>query len=268
MPLSVRRGVREPLKFVDGIPPHLKSALVEWVSGVLHTEGRYLRAELLSSLVVQLQWPITVMNSGERFSAAVLRMMQDDVAFLDALDLLLHKGASAAQHARLERMLDEGMSVYRVRLDPPGLEERTAEATRSLAVAATTPDDAASEHIKAAWVAAYGRDADPTAAWNSAIKGVEHLLHPIAQPDHATATLGTMAGALRVAPENWTFAIGARDGDTSARPFLRALELVTYEPGRHGTDPKRATLEQARVVVLQAITIVEWLRAGALVRNP
>jgi len=115
-------------------------------------------------------------------------------------------------------------------------------------------------------VKAFGRQAEAGAAWHAAVKAVECLLQPIIEPKNQRATLGTMVKALRAKPETWSFAIASADGDLTATPFLGALEIVGYEPGRHGTDPSRATIKQARVVVLQAVAVVEWLRAGALER--
>lgn len=191
---------------------------------------------------------------------------RDDDLFLDVLDVLCIV-ASDSRLRELDGLLDNGMSMYRVRLtEPNGLEERLSDEARAAISNATSGRDRASDELASAWAAAFGRRRDATAAWNSAVKAVEHLLHPIVEPNNAKATLGSMVAALRNKPEKWRFEIAAKNDDTTARPFLQALELIGYEPGRHGTDPRLATIEQARVVVLQAVTIVEWLRSGALSR--
>ncbi len=265
VPFSARRGVSAPPDFVDGVPPHLEMQLTEWIEEFLIAGIRGVHASNVDAVITLLQWPIAVRDEGRRFDAVMKYAREDDDRFLDLIDLLCG-AAEDYQRDALDLLLDRGMSIYRVSASAPfRLEERvTDEARAALADAVSHPDPAA-EHIARAWSLVFGRDRDPGAAWNAAVKAIESLLHPIVEPKNDRATLGSMAQVLRNKPESWAFAIAARDGDTSARPFVQALELVGYEPGRHGTDPSRATLEQARVVVLQAVTIVEWLRAGALV---
>jgi len=268
VPLSVRRGVQKPFEFVGGVPDHIKVQLVEWIEPFLYQQ-RFPTGPLtanLDALIAHLQWPIVQRDEDRRFEALMQYMTSDDDRFLDAIDLVC-AAATPESLSELDGILDQGMSLYRVRFtDPPGLDERVTEEARAAVFAAASGKDAASQHIADAWAKAYGRDRNATASWNSAVKAIEHLLHPIVEPRNVKATLGSMAAALRARPEGWRFAISARDGDSSARPFLQALELIGYEPGRHGTDPARATIEEARVVVLQAVTIVEWLRSGALER--
>lgn len=266
VPFSVRRGKREVLTHQDGVPLHLKSALVGWVQRFTLDAYGGVNSEALLTLISRLQWPIHERDVTQRFVKVHALIESDDECFLDALDLLCTR-ATAGQRRALDEILENGLSRYRVRrIEPYGLEERLGDETRSsLALAASVDDDAA-EHIKQAWVEAYGRDTDATRAWHSAIKAVESLLKPIVEPKNSLATLGSMKSALRGKPEKWTFALTKQDGDNSAQLFIQVLEIIGYEPGRHGTDPDRATIEQARVVVLQAVTIVEWLRAGALKR--
>jgi hypothetical protein len=240
--------------------------LSEWIESFLYDEFDGPRRANIDAVITHLQWPIAVRNEGQRFDAVMQLAHSDDDRFLDLIDLLC-VAASESQREALDRLLDRGMSVYRVSAAKPfRLEERVTEEARAALADAVSHPDPAAEHLARAWSLVFGRDRDPGAAWNAVVKAVEFLLHPIVEPKNDKATLGSMAMALRNKPESWRFAIAAKDGDTTARPFLQALELIGYEPGRHGTDPARATLGQARVVVLQALTIIEWLRAGALVR--
>ena len=268
VPLSVRRGRRAPFEFVDGIPDHIRAKLEEWVEGFFDF-GHYaggLAVDNIDAAITALQLPVVERAPADRFSELMDLASSDDERFLDLLDFVCVASSQQRRDA-LDRILDGGMSIYRVSAGAPfALEERVTEEARAALAGAVDHTDLAAEHLTQAWASAYGRDRDATAAWNSAVKAIEHLLHPIVEPKNAKATLGSMVSALRNRPEGWSFEIAARHGDRTARPFLQALELIGYEPGRHGTDPSRATIEQARVVVLQAVTIVEWLRAGALVR--
>lgn len=267
VPFSVRRGKREVLTHQDGIPLHIKSSLVEWVQQFTLRPYTGADADVLLSLISRLQWPIHEREVNQRFFKVHALIESDDDCFLDALDLLC-TGATWGQLKALDEILEDGLSRYRVRRTKPyGLEDRLGDETRSALALAASVDDDAAEHIAQAWVEAYGRDPDATRAWHSAVKAVESLLKPIVEPKNSLATLGSMKSALRGKPEKWTFALTKHDGDSSAQLFIQVLEIIGYEPGRHGTDPDRATIEQARVVVLQAVTIVEWLRAGVLKRT-
>lgn len=265
VPFSVRRGKREVLTHQDGVPLHIKSPLTDWISQFTRSyTGANL--ETLDEMISRLQWPIHERDGSRRYLAVHTLIENDDDSFLDALDLLC-AAADWNRRKALDAILEQGLSIYRVRQTKPfGLEERLGDETRSALALATSVDDDAAEHLAEAWVEAYGRSPDATRAWHSAVKAVESLLKPIVEPSNSRATLGTMKAALRNKPDKWTFGITGQDGDNSARLFLQVLEIIGYEPGRHGTDPDRATIEQARVVVLQAVTIVEWLRAGALKR--
>lgn len=268
VPLSVRRGRRTPFEFVDGIPDHIKVQVAEWVEPFFLSDDIFggPRTEAIDTVITALQWPIVQREPSVRLHELTKYAYSDEERLLDLLDLLCAVGSPQSRDA-LDRILDDGMSIYRVSAAAPfALEERVTEEARAALAAAVNHSDRAAEHLAQAWASAYGRGRDATAAWNSAVKAIEHLLHPIVEPKNAKATLGSMVAALRNRPEGWKFEIAAKGDDRSARPFLQALELIGYEPGRHGTDPNRATIEQARVVVLQAVTIVEWLRAGALVR--
>lgn len=264
-PFSVRRGSRQPFELVDGVPDHIKAPLADWLQEFTSHPYRGANSDELDLLIARLQWPIVERDPSRRHNAVYRYIGGDDEAFLDALDLVCQVSRED-RRKKLDRILESGLSVFRVRgYEPYGLEERLGEESRAAISRAASAADAAGEHIADAWSYAYGRETNATAAWNSAVKAIEFLLQPIVEPNSRTARLGTMLPALRAKPEKWEFAVSGGGGDVSATPFLRAMEIITYEPGRHGTDPARATIEQARVVVLQAVTIVEWLRAGALV---
>lgn len=266
-PLSVRRGLRTPLEFQEGVPAHIRVQLLDWARDFfVRAPHRGVEETVLNAAIVALQWPVVAVDPWDRLRTVFGLAESGDDDFLDLIDLLFRL-ATEDQLEKLERLLDSGMSSWRVRLtEPRGLEPRLTPETSTAVRHAASPSDVAAERIGQAWAKAFGREGAAEEAWRAAVQAIEALLQPIVEPRNAKATLGTMAAALRARPDSWRFAIAARDDDYSATPFLRVLELVGYEPGRHGTDPSRATPEQARVVVLQALAIVEWLRAGALSR--
>lgn len=260
VPLSVRRGVAEPFEMVEGVPAHIKAELLAWTNPFVWTDHG-VSVENLNYLIRTLRLPIVAEDSHHRYTAFMNMLRKQDDVFLDVLDLLA--SVNETKSKELEVLLEDGGSVWAVSSTlPRQLEHRVSQTARD--AVQRSAGESSGEHIANAWNRAYGRDPDATVAWNSAVKAIEVLLHPIVEPKNTKATLGTMVAALRNKPDKWQFEIALKDGDKTARPFIQALDLVTYEPGRHGTDPSRATVEQARVIVMQAVAITEWLRSGAL----
>lgn len=73
-----------------------------------------------------------------------------------------------------------------------------------------------------------------------------------------------MKGDLRRAPDG-KFTVRA-PGDSPMQTLLWMLDAVPYEEGRHGSDPGRATLDVARVVVFQSTALVAAIGEGLIER--
>lgn len=135
-----------------------------------------------------------------------------------------------------------------------------------------SPEDRCSELLHDAWRLAYGRQGDADGAWRAAFKAVEVLLHPIVEPANAKATLGGMRKMVSDHPERFSspFPLGRRSsGEGNVEQFVKLLDLVAYEPGRHGgTDVAGPTLDAARCMVNLSVSICQMLRDGVLVKNP
>jgi hypothetical protein len=198
----------------------------------------------------------------------VEELSKDPVAALDAVDFLLYKGAEASSLAKLLDDVD-----HKFRVDGPSrqLMLRVDQTSQHMYDRATTPNDHASALLASAWAKTFSRDRDPSGAWADAIKAIEELLKPIVTPNDSLATLGKMRGALQACPEKWECDLAERPAN--AKPprrspvevFIDVLWLIPYAPDRHGgsgaTDVNDAT---SRTVVLQAVTICQWLRDGVL----
>ncbi|MGH3696787.1 MAG: hypothetical protein ACRDRX_22860 [Pseudonocardiaceae bacterium] len=134
---------------------------------------------------------------------------------------------------------------------------------------ASLPHDAASDELVEAWRKAYGREPDPSDAWDHSIKAVEHILKPVVCPSNAKATLSNVIGDLRSQPQRWKLVLPGTNSDFSANRLVLMLELIWPNPDRHGGGtPAVITLEQAQAVVHLAVTIVQWGRVQVLQRIP
>jgi hypothetical protein len=228
---------------------------------------------LVGFIIRKLQWPITALDGYQKVQGIKALILDNRDNGLDLLDLLCSMDEAwfrltSAGRDELRTVLCEGGSLWTVTPGSNGglIQVVTDEAMAALATA-VEPVDPGAEHLSTAWRAAYGRNPDPSIAWNSAIKAVEALLQPTISPDDSSATLGKMKGALRDRPAKWRFALADSDENDDGSAFLAMVRILDYEPGRHDSDGRAApSLEQARVVVLQAVAVVETLRMGALER--
>jgi hypothetical protein len=172
-------------------------------------------------------------------------------------------------HARaLNETLELSGSTWRVDLDSNARLERRVDATVQDAVArsvetSTATNRSASEHLRLAWQAAYGRQPDPTAAYSQAIKAVESAAAPMVTPNDTRATLGTILRELSKPPARWTFAI-----QPGARDVVVAMMKCLWEGqvDRHGgiTPTPEVTQDAAEAAVHMAVTLVHWFTGGAV----
>ena len=130
---------------------------------------------------------------------------------------------------------------------------------------ASLPSDVASAELHDAWIAAYGRNPDPSDAWDHSIKAVEAVLIPVVVPAKAKATLGDVVGSLDSQGSLWQLVLHGHDGSKSAVPLVTMLRLIWPNPDRHGSDASRKpSLGEAQAVVNLAVTVVQWTRIGVL----
>jgi hypothetical protein len=154
------------------------------------------------------------------------------------------------------------------RVDATATEAATAAATAAAAMPAA---GSAAEQIRSAWAELHGLHPDPSAAYRAAVQAVESAAHAMIEPNNAKATLGTMIGQLRNTPQRYALAIPGPDGTGSIAPLIAMMELLwTGQISRHGGQaPTRPeTVEEARMAVHLAVTLVQWFITGAVRRVP
>jgi hypothetical protein len=147
------------------------------------------------------------------------------------------------------------------------LQRRVAPAMMRAADRAMSPHDVASEELRQAWAAAYGRGPDASDAWDHAIKAAEAVLIPVVVPNQAKATMGHLLGQLRRPENGWRLVLPGADGDHGVAPLVGMLGLLWPNPDRHASGERRTpALAEARAVVQLTLTVVQWARDGVLRR--
>lgn len=271
VPLSVRTGARPPFAPVEGVPGFLWNYLRNWIKDAIRDDAQTgIDIDLTLRLNAQ-RFINDYPTVGDVVAAALEKPLRNQVALLDVIDWLLHRGKGSAE--TLERLLATAGHVLRVSPDGDGLVQRLDPSAWALYQHATRPQDAASDHMHEAWTLTFGQHPKPGQGWGEAVKAIECLLKPIVSPNDSKATLGKMTAAIRNSHDKWTCALPSRDlkvnGHQTVKPGLEVLTdclaTIGYQPGRHGGDDT-GQVEQvtAESMVLLATTVLGWLRNGVL----
>jgi hypothetical protein len=183
-------------------------------------------------------------------------------------DGLVHRNPP---YQEVDRILTMGRSAWMAaeeglvqRADPTG--------QRAFEMATATPGSASTE-LKEAWDKAHARQSNPGDAWDHAIKAVEAVLIPIVVPKKAKPNLGDvigqLRGQLRGQPHLWKLGIRGQNRDNSIEPLVAMLTLLWPDPNRHGSPAPEppATSEEGLAMVTLAVTVVQWVRDGLVVRK-
>lgn len=286
-PLSVRNGTRDPLPYHDGIPEHLESQLLAWVGAEIGPQDSVIVSAIM---LAELQIPPS--QTARTDQQRILHYCgRGNTETLDVIDYLLasHPVFSAeiddapTAVLAMSYLLGGGRSLWTVVLvaaetvgQLPGfteqspyravLQRRVPKAVEEQYLAARGIGGTAGDQLTKAWHAAYGLDADAEVAWKAAIKAVEAALTPVVEPDTDRSSLGKLRKLIAAAPHKWVCDLPVWDDEkmTEVDAFLQCLSRVTYDYDRHpstGGAPV-LTLEAARAVLMQAVTICEWIRTG------
>ncbi|MFJ8745810.1 hypothetical protein ACIRL2_41440 [Embleya sp. NPDC127516] len=265
-PLSVRLGHADfDDTLYEGVPDHLRDVLERWV----HDTVNAARAEIIR---MRLRIP-----AHPQMNDLYVLTSLNDFALLDVIDAALSEPHTVDHYARqaLDTYLEVAGSAYHINAMRDGLEMRvdptvTSAVRETVTEAAnTTTAGSAAEHLTAAWTAVYGLDPDPSVSYSNSIKAVECAAHAVVQPNHTKATLGTMLGELKSVPHKFAFTV-ATGPDQIAVPRAMMQLLWDGQTSRHGkqTPTRPETLNEARVAVHTAATLVQWFVSGAITRLP
>ncbi|ADG78065.1 putative protein OS=Tsukamurella paurometabola (strain ATCC 8368 / DSM / CCUG 35730 /CIP 100753 / JCM 10117 / KCTC 9821 / NBRC 16120 / NCIMB 702349/ NCTC 13040) OX=521096 GN=Tpau_1437 PE=4 SV=1 [Tsukamurella paurometabola] len=127
--------------------------------------------------------------------------------------------------------------------------------------------DTTSDELRVAWANAFGRNGDPSDAWDHAIKALEAALIPVVTPGKINATLGSVLGELRANQGNkWRSCFPGKDDDHSPTPLVKTLEQIWPNIDRHQGGASRPPTEaEARSVVALTAALIQAHRESPLV---
>lgn len=264
VPLSVRMGQQEPFGETVGVPLYLMSSLDRRLDMWADEYWEY-REE---GLVELIQTSLRVGLGSADWWSLRNAMRRDPQLYLDVLDFMLRFVDDQDLEELENGLLWVVAHEYRVDYANRRLVKRVDETVYGAYLRAATPEDQASELLRQAWAACYSRDdRDPAVAWDKAVAAVEAILAPILTPKDSKATLGKMRQVLKDTPDRFDCAIPHPDGGTGSGQLFAALGAIQFRPGRHGGDDRACDREHSVATVLQAVTIIGWVREGLVRRT-
>jgi hypothetical protein len=283
-PLSRRAAGLPPDNTLhEGIPPWLDRPLTDWITTcrkiVAETASDPQYAELRTR-----NWEDQIFMRTRLPTGSLTK--RPDVERLDIIDAMLvvtpdlpgefgHTIGETEGWSEFVNHLDTALadsgSAWRVHQFGQYLERRvdatvTSAAQHTISAAGGT----AGEHLAAAWAAAYGRQPDPDKAYDEAVLAVEDRACPLVCPTNPRRTLGTVIRDLRNQTSQWELAIGDSTGQPAAPDrMIDMLALLWEGQSRHAGSPnsRRQTPAESEAALHLAITLVQWLSAGALSRK-
>jgi hypothetical protein len=214
-----------------------------------------------------LRMPLT-QTEPTRLSAEIIGLLlQDPELFLDAIDYLISVQGTGS--SALIGILESGGSAWAVSADGKELERRVPASAKAAADRATSGPASYSRELKEAWSRIFGRNPDPSDAWDHAIKALEELLIPIVVPGKPKSNLGTVAGELTNSSHKWHFTLDSNGSRNAAETLSDMLRFIWPNPDRHGggADRRTPSQEEAQSAVHLSIAIVEMCRDGRLVKK-
>ncbi len=206
-------------------------------------------------------------NPPSRVHLSVLQRLAADEPFgMDAVGYAVSTLRQSYESGHIEKLNDilrTGGSAWEATVTGDGyaLTRRDLAAAREAITQVQPLAQRAHTLLVDAWAAIATRDPNPNEGYDKSVKAVEAAAQPVVQPNHATATLGTILGEMRTNQARWTFVLGDID-----LIIAMATRLWTSHI-RHGTDVRTDhSLAEADAALHLAIPLVRFFAGGLISR--
>lgn len=258
----------------EGIPEWLESDISAWIDNRRNRArgdlwGRKLRG-IERNCRITLRWRY---GNRSAHSSLLSGMFRDEELGLEVLQYLLAQpdiGGDEYCVENLECSFLEGGSAWMVVQfeDAARLERRVDDTVRQqYEQAAQEAEPSTAEHLRAAWGYLYGRNPDPSEAYDRAVKAVESATAPIIIPNDDLATLGKIKNALHDGMDKFEMEWASKQAQTGLDTVFRMMEsLWTGQHDRHGTadssQPTSVSPKEAEAGVHVAVSLVHIFASG------
>lgn len=253
-----------------GLPDYLLEPVRRWAEPLLRERrtGPVSEATLQTlQSALRMQRPLVWDHGALATLQSLFSRMADDRDFaLDVLDFLVPYGSTSEEAEELDTTLAVGGSeweVAEVGEDHRQLAKRTIGPVREGIDAVRSHSQRAHAHLMSAWTQLTGRQPNPSAAYQEAIKAVEAVAGPVVSPFNDRATLGTVIRDIRAKPSKWEVTL---DSATSENVADLADLIWKGQADRHGSHDESIPLvvsqQEADAAVHLAIPLVRLFAGG------
>ncbi|PYI65928.1 hypothetical protein CVV68_16100 [Arthrobacter livingstonensis] len=259
----------------EGIPTILAEPLKNWLAESLFVRSGYQIKEFALELQLELNINLGFTAGPDLTSKAFADtvFLSDEKMIMRVLDYLLYTmprgyrtpSEELAKYLNLYRskyavVLSDNMSRVGYRVTE-GLEETMQEAINAA-------DATAGKLLAEAWEYAFGLDGKAEEAMDKAVKAVERAATPIVSPNDLAPSLGKAAIVVK---QQGDWVLGLRSNDKAYPGVTLHHMMETLWHGQHYRHVDKnsipPTIEQARVHVMLAATLVGWFASGQIVRD-
>lgn len=261
----------------EGIPSVLAAPLKVWLIGAVGNANSYIDHSLGLALQLELEWDFGLTATKGMFAEdfAEKAYNRGPAWFMRVIDCVMHLQGFHQRHdvAGVLDALDKYRSKYCVvfRAEtfgwrvayrvPEGLEETMQEAINAA-------DATAGMLLAQAWEYAFGLNGKAEEAMDKAVKAVESAATPVVCQNHPSPSLGNVIADVK---QQGDWVLGLRS-NASAYPGVTLHHMMQTlwhgQQYRHvDKHAVRPTIEQARVHVMLAATLVGWFASGQVVRD-
>jgi len=258
---------------VTGLSGELRESLIVWAQSAL-LDGVSAKVDYCLEIQVALGVALGAGAGNSLYATNLqnyLRRMSD-MDFLRVLDYLLMTSAGALARVReLSNQLDLGRSKWTpgVRMGKPGLVERVPEGVQDAVEGAIRGSAEAGRVLARAWGQLHALVPNDSGAYADAVRAAEIAAIAKVQPQHSTATLGSVLGQMKD-DGDWRLPLREHPVTPGVETALAMIRTLWHgHSDRHGSvDYADVTHDEARAAVMLAATIVDWFESGVLARRP
>lgn len=266
---------REYAVLVPHVSPQMRDSLLGWLGFVLF-DGGWARTTYCLQLQTTLDVNLRIDPSGLTAQGTVENSLRrlSDLEILRVVDYTLstitaYDGRS--RRSALERILLAGRSRWTVgeRMGHPGLVERVAEGVQVSVESVIGNSGNAGNILARAWAQVHGLTPNDSGAYADCVRAAEIAAIAKVQPNHSTATLGTVLGQMR-ADGDWRLPLREHPDAPGPETVLTLIRTLWHgHRDRHGSvDYSDVTHDEARAAVMLAAAVIDWFESGALERRP
>lgn len=184
---------------------------------------------------------------------------------------MAHGGHAGADD--LNAVLERSKSAWEVgtRAGRPGLTRRVPLGVQVAADSVMARAGRAGVRLAKAWEQLYGVVPNPSEAYRLAILAVEDAAVPIVSPKNRNATLGTVLTQIED-QKDWKLPMDREHVNAPSEAVLVGMMRMLWhgQHDRHGGQPSvpgNVSVDEAKVAVSLAVTLVHWFDADLIRRS-